>query len=102
MSDDTCWKLLNVGPRPEEEPGGTPWKDDRPLGERILGRVKKVAELSGRLARPSGAASQKKPHSRLRRLSAELQNVGETSGKLQPFRTFFRKILHFGKIPKKI
>ena len=44
-----------------------------------------VAE-SGRPGRAELLA--KRPHSRLRRLSAELENVGEASGKLRPFRTF--------------
>ena len=44
-----------------------------------------VAE-SGRPGRAQLLA--KRPHYRLRRLSAELQNVGEASGKLRPFRTF--------------
>ena len=39
VSDDTCWDLLNVGPRPDEPPGGEAFKDERPLGERILGAV---------------------------------------------------------------
>ena len=44
-----------------------------------------VAE-SGRLGRAELLA--KRPHGRLRRLSAELQNVGEALGKLRPFNTF--------------
>ena len=38
-----------------------------------------------RPARPSGAACAKRPHGRLRRLSAELENVGEASGKPPTF-----------------
>ena len=51
-----------------------------------------------RPARPSGAASEKRPHSRRRRLSAELQNVGEASGKPRgssDLFELFRKMLHF-------
>ena len=44
-----------------------------------------VAE-SGRPGRAELLA--KRPHNRLRRLSAELQNVGEAPGKLRPSRTF--------------
>ena len=54
------------------------------LGRTIDKTGREVAE-SGRLARPSGAACAKRPHGRLRRLSAELENVGETSGKPPTF-----------------
>ena len=79
------------------------------LGGFVVKLGQKVADARGRRsARPTGAAGAKKrPHSRRRRLSAELQNVRETSGKLgeaqgssDPFE-LFRKMLHFGKIPKK-
>ena len=52
-----------------------------------------------RPARPSGAASEKRPHSRRRRLSAELQNVGEAPRSSHPLELFF-KMLHFGKFQK--
>ena len=51
----------------------------------LKGHPCKVAE-SGRPGR--GQLLAERPHNRLRRLSAELQNVGEASGKLRPFRTF--------------
>ena len=52
--------------------------------------------------RPSGAACAKRPHGRLRRLSAELENVGEASDFLADFLADFleKLMLHFGKIPK--
>ena len=48
--------------------------------QRVHGPGERVAE-SGRPGRAQLLA--KRPHSRRRRLSAELQNVGETSGKLR-------------------
>ena len=72
-------------------------------------KVHTSAQLIAESGRPGRAEllAKKRPHSRRRRLSAELQNVRETSGKLgeargssDPFE-LFRKMLHFGKIPKK-
>ena len=50
-----------------------------------IGRNQSLVAESGRPARPSGAACAKRPHGRLRRLSAELENVGEASGKPPTF-----------------
>ena len=64
----------------------------------VLG--KKVAE-SGRPGRAELLA--KRPHNRLRRLSAELQNVGEASGKPRgssDLLELFRKILHLQFLEK--
>ena len=69
------------------------------------------ARVQGRGERPApGRAkllAKKRLHSRRRRLSAELQNVRETSEKLGEAPTLSNfleksKMLHFGKIPKKI
>ena len=53
----------------------------------LVGDLQQENDRSRRAAgaRPRGAACAKRPHGRLRRLSAELENVGEASGKPPTF-----------------
>ena len=81
--------LLRAGPR-SAGPGGAaplPRRGERPAS-----------------VRPSGAACAKRPHGRLRRLSAELENVGEASDFLADFlerRAHGRVPAAFWKNPEK-